>query len=60
MLYDGAITVMEAIVLENVILIQGAREHNLQQVTVTIPKNKLVVLTGPSGSGKSTLAMDTL
>jgi excinuclease ABC subunit A len=42
------------------ILIKGARENNLKQITVAIPKNKLVVLTGPSGSGKSTLAMDTL
>ncbi|MEF3306803.1 excinuclease ABC subunit UvrA [Paenibacillus sp. GYB003] len=38
----------------------GAREHNLQNVTIRIPKRKLVVLTGLSGSGKSTLAMDTL
>lgn len=42
------------------ILIKGAKEHNLKNVDVAIPKNKLVVLTGPSGSGKSTLAMDTL
>lgn len=40
--------------------IRGARENNLRNVTLSIPKNKLVVLTGPSGSGKSTLAMDTL
>lgn len=42
------------------IVIHGAREHNLKNVTLSIPKHKLVVLTGPSGSGKSTLAMDTL
>lgn len=42
------------------IRIKGARENNLKNITVEIPKNKLVVLTGPSGSGKSTLAMDTL
>lgn len=41
-------------------MIKGAKEHNLKDVNVAIPKNKLVVLTGPSGSGKSTLAMDTL
>ena len=42
------------------IVINKAYEHNLQHVTLEIPKHKLVVLTGPSGSGKSTLAMDTL
>ena len=42
------------------ILIKGARLHNLKNVTVGIPKNRLVVLTGLSGSGKSTLAFDTL
>src|SRR6185369_543201 len=42
------------------IVIRGAREHNLKNVTVRIPKHSLVVLTGPSGSGKSSLAFDTL
>jgi len=42
------------------ILIKGAREHNLKNVTLEIPKKKLVVFTGPSGSGKSSLAFDTL
>lgn len=42
------------------IIIRGARAHNLQNVNVTIPKNKLVVMTGMSGSGKSSLAFDTL
>jgi excinuclease ABC subunit A len=46
--------------LENYIQIRGARENNLKNVTLDLPKNKLVVLTGPSGSGKSTLALDTL
>ena len=42
------------------ILIKGARVHNLKNVDVAIPKNKLVVVTGMSGSGKSSLAFDTL
>src|ERR1700741_1542039 len=40
--------------------IQGARVHNLKNVTVDIPRNKLVVVTGVSGSGKSSLTIDTL
>lgn len=46
--------------LEKQIVIQGAREHNLKDVNVNIPKNKLVVVTGLSGSGKSSLAFDTI
>ena len=42
------------------IVVQGAREHNLKNVDVTIPRNKLVVITGVSGSGKSSLAFDTI
>ena len=42
------------------IVIKGARENNLKNVDLTIPKNKLVVFTGVSGSGKSTLAFDTI
>ncbi len=45
---------------DNNILIQGARVHNLKNVTVTIPRSKLVVVTGVSGSGKSSLTIDTL
>jgi excinuclease UvrABC ATPase subunit len=41
-------------------LIGGARQHNLKNVTLTLPRNKLVVITGVSGSGKSSLAFDTL
>ncbi|MEP6727412.1 MAG: excinuclease ABC subunit UvrA, partial [Bacteroidota bacterium] len=44
----------------NSILIRGARVHNLKNVTVTIPRNKLIVVTGVSGSGKSSLTIDTL
>ena len=44
----------------NSILIKGARVHNLKNVTVEIPRNKLVVVTGVSGSGKSSLTIDTL
>ena len=42
------------------IVIRGAREHNLKNINLDIPKNKLVVITGISGSGKSSLAFDTL
>ena len=42
------------------IFIKGAREHNLKNIDVEIPRNKLVVITGLSGSGKSSLAFDTL
>jgi len=42
------------------IIIRGARQHNLKNIDVTIPRNKFVVLTGVSGSGKSSLAFDTL
>ncbi len=42
------------------IVIQGAREHNLKNISVEIPRNKLVVISGLSGSGKSSLAFDTL
>ena len=42
------------------IVIQGAREHNLKNISVEFPRNKLVVISGLSGSGKSSLAFDTL
>ncbi len=42
------------------IVIKGAREHNLKNISLTIPKNKFVVITGLSGSGKSSLAFDTI
>jgi len=42
------------------LIISQAREHNLKNVSIKIPKNKFVVVTGPSGSGKSSLAFDTI
>ncbi|VAW42914.1 Excinuclease ABC subunit A, partial [hydrothermal vent metagenome] len=42
------------------IVVRGAQQHNLKRIDVTIPRNKLVVLTGVSGSGKSSLAFDTI
>ncbi len=46
--------------MENVIKVRGARQHNLKNINLDIPKNKLVVFTGVSGSGKSSLAFDTI
>ena len=46
--------------IEKYIHVEGASENNLKNVDVTIPRNKLVVITGISGSGKSTLAFDTI
>jgi len=45
---------------EELIEIYGAREHNLKNIDITIPRNKLIVITGVSGSGKSSLAFDTI
>ena len=45
---------------QNEIVIKGAREHNLKDIDLTIPRDKLVVITGLSGSGKSSLAFDTM
>src|SRR3954454_18229004 len=42
------------------IVIKGARQHNLKDIDVTIPRDRLVVITGLSGSGKSSLAFDTI
>ena len=46
--------------MSNFIVIKGAREHNLKNLDVEIPRDKLVVITGLSGSGKSSLAFDTI
>ena len=42
------------------IVIKGAREHNLKNVNLTLPREKFIVMTGLSGSGKSSLAFDTI
>src|ERR1039457_2811151 len=44
----------------NFLIVKGAREHNLKNIDVEIPRDKLVVITGLSGSGKSSLAFDTI
>jgi len=51
---------IQATVEENVIRIRGARQHNLKNVNLDLPRNKLIVFTGVSGSGKSSLAFDTI
>jgi excinuclease ABC subunit A len=46
--------------MQNFIIIKGAREHNLRNIDLSIPRESLTVITGPSGSGKSSLAIDTI
>ena len=46
--------------MQDKLIVRGAREHNLKNVTLEIPRNKLVVFTGLSGSGKTSLAFDTI
>ncbi len=46
--------------MQEYIQIRGAREHNLKNMNLSIPRDKLVVITGPSGSGKSSLVIDTI
>ena len=46
--------------MTNSIVIRGAREHNLKNVNLELPRDKMVVFTGLSGSGKSSLAFDTI
>src|SRR3569833_3366963 len=45
---------------EDALIVRGAREHNLRNIDVSIPRNRLTVITGLSGSGKSSLAFDTI
>ena len=45
---------------DNSIRIRGARQHNLKDIDLTLPRNKFIVFTGVSGSGKSSLAFDTI
>tara|TARA_A100001037_G_scaffold248192_1_gene230426 strand:- start:319 stop:492 length:174 start_codon:yes stop_codon:yes gene_type:complete len=45
---------------QNELKVRGARHHNLKNINVSIPKNKIIVISGLSGSGKSTLAFDTI
>ena len=45
---------------EEFLVVRGAREHNLKNISVAIPRNRLAVITGLSGSGKSSLAFDTI
>ena len=45
---------------EDSLIVRGAREHNLRNIDVTIPRDRLTVITGLSGSGKSSLAFDTI
>ncbi len=51
---------MRVFMSQKAIVVKGAREHNLKNIDVTIPRDKLVVITGVSGSGKSSLAFDTI
>lgn len=46
--------------MQQSIIIKGARQHNLKNIDLVLPRNKIIVITGPSGSGKSSLAMDTI
>ena len=53
-------TITKRYKMQEYIHVKGAREHNLKNIDIKIPRDKLVVLTGLSGSGKSSLAFDTI
>ncbi len=57
---SGRSTTLTGDLLEDVIEIRGARQHNLKNIDLSLPRNKFVVFTGVSGSGKSSLAFDTI
>jgi len=57
---NGSKPCMLAVMAMQEIRIGGARQHNLKNVSLTLPRNALIVMTGVSGSGKSSLAFDTL
>lgn len=59
-IYVNIITYEEAPMIKDSIIIKGAKEHNLKNIDLEIPREKLVVITGLSGSGKSSLAFDTI
>jgi len=59
-LLQGLSLIPPVFYMEDSIIIRGAREHNLKDINLTLPRNKLIVVTGLSGSGKSSLAFDTL
>ena len=58
--HDPLRAYLSRLMAEEFLVIRGAREHNLKDISVTIPRNRLTVITGLSGSGKSSLAFDTI
>src|SRR5882724_8034871 len=60
LIIEGKSVVKPTVKTANLIYIKGARVHNLKNIDVAIPRNKLIVVTGVSGSGKSSLTIDTL
>ena len=57
---DGTKVRTETAMAEQYIRVRGARQHNLKNVNVDLPRDRLIVITGLSGSGKSSLAFDTI